>query len=278
MMSRRTMPVLLAAALFAASYVSYCSAQAPAAEGGAAPAVSAPPLRVESKRTLWDLLRSGGWAMWPLGTCSVATLGLIILNFQRVNQRKLVPLDIIGQIKAAAAQGDLQQMWTLSSQTDSLFTRSLAAGLKQVQPDDPIGSRPKVENAIAEAAGQEEAKYGFYVNFLALLTSMSPMWGLLGTVSGMIGAFSKIGAGGMGKPELLARNIGEALVCTASGLMIAITAMGFYFLFRNILNGVMKASEKHFGDILDIMTGQGCTFGQPAVPAPADAAPAPEKK
>jgi biopolymer transport protein ExbB len=86
------------------------------------------------------------------------------------------------------------------------------------------------------------------------------MWGLLGTVSGMIGAFSKIGQGGMGKPEMLAKNIGEALVCTASGLMIAITAMGFYFLFRNILNAVMKESEGHFTEILDGVTGVRSVF------------------
>jgi biopolymer transport protein ExbB len=86
------------------------------------------------------------------------------------------------------------------------------------------------------------------------------MWGLLGTVSGMIGAFSKIGAGGMGKPEMLAKNIGEALVCTASGLMVAITAMGFYFFFRNTLNAVMKDSEGYFTQILDGMMGMGKEF------------------
>ena len=89
---------------------------------------------------------------------------------------------------------------------------------------------------------------------------MSPMWGLLGTVSGMIGAFSKIGAGGMGKPEVLSKNISEALVCTATGLLIAITAMGCYFLFRNLLNTVMKTAEKAFTDILDTLMGMGTTF------------------
>jgi biopolymer transport protein ExbB len=131
------------------------------------------------------------------------------------------------------------------------------AGLNKIQPDDPDGSRPKAEAAIAETASREETKYAFFVNFLALLTSMSPMWGLLGTVSGMIGAFSKIGEGGMGKPELMAKNISEALVCTATGLMIAIIAMGFYFLFRNILNTVLKDAEQHFSDILDIIMETG---------------------
>jgi biopolymer transport protein ExbB len=243
---------------------------APAAEA----AVAAPPLRVENKRTLWDLIKSGGWAMWPLGACSIAVVTLVTLNFQRVSVKKMVPPVVVTQLKAAADTGDVQQLYTLANSADSYFTRSLIAGLRQIQPEDPIGSRPKMEAAIAETASREESKYAFFVNFLALLTSMSPMWGLLGTVSGMIGAFSKIGGGGMGKPEMLAKNISEALVCTATGLLIAIMAMGFYFLFRNILNTVMKESEGHFGEILDRLMGVGNLFAaQPAAAAePAAAA------
>ena len=54
-------------------------------------------------------------------------------------------------------------------------------------------------------------------------------------------------------------------MCTATGLMIAITAMGFYFLFRNILNTILKETEGHVTEILDTLMGQGNTFA--AVPA-----------
>lgn len=217
-------------------------------------------LKVESKMTLFDLIKSGGWAMWALGACSVVAVWLIIINFQRVNSKKMMPPDLLAQLRSAAEEQDYVKLWKISSSTDTFFTRSLTAGLRQIQPDDVLASREKMEAAIAETAGREESRYGFYVNFLALLTSMAPMWGLLGTVSGMIGAFSKIGSGGMGKPEMLAKNIGEALVCTASGLMIAITAMGFYFFFRNTLNAIMKESEGHFTSILDGIMGVGKKF------------------
>jgi biopolymer transport protein ExbB len=231
---------------------------------------AAVPLKVESRQTLFDLIKSGGWAMWALGTCSVVMVWLIVFNFQRVSTRKMLPADIIGQIKSAADRQDYVQLWHLSSASDTFFTRILTAGLRQIRPDDLKGSREKMEAAIAETAGREESRYGFYVNFLALLTSMAPMWGLLGTVSGMIGAFSKIGSGGMGKPEMLAKNIGEALVCTASGLMIAITAMGFYFFFRNTLNSVVKESEAYFTSILDSMMGVGQEFEELARNTPAE--------
>ena len=232
---------------------------------GTTGAASTPALRVESRTTLWDLIKSGGWAMWPLGTCSVLVVWLAILNAQRVSAKKMIPVAVVAQIKNAASAGDLQQVWNLSTSTDTFFTRTLAAGMRQINPDDLAGSRPKVEAAISETAGREESRYGFFVNFLALMTSMSPMWGLLGTVSGMIGAFSKIGSGGMGKPEILAKNIGEALICTATGLLIAITAMGCYFFFRNVLNAVMKESEGHFTEVLDNLTGCGGTFTKQSV-------------
>lgn len=238
------------------------------AQTGQTVATEAAALKVHHATTLWDMIKSGGWAMYFLGACSIITVSLAMLNFQRVNAKKMLPPDLLAQMKISASNGDVSQLWTLASSTDTLFTKSLADGLKHFNPDDISGCRVKMEAAISETAGREEARYGFYVNFLSLMTSMSPMWGLLGTVSGMIGAFSKIGEGGMGKPEILAQNIGEALVCTASGLLIAITAMGCYFFFRNVLNTTMKEAEAHFTEILDLITGVTTTrFSSPeAVP------------
>ena len=229
------------------------TAASPAAASAAATAPDT--LKMQRSMTLWDLIKSGGWAMWPLGLCSFAVVALTVLNFQRVSRRSMIPSGVLAQIRSTAQGGDYEQVLNIASASDSFFTRALAAGLNKIQPDDLAGSRPMVEAAVAETASREEAKYSFFINFLSLLTSMSPMWGLLGTVSGMIGAFSKIGEGGMGKPEMLAKNISEALVCTATGLFIAITAMGFYFLFKNILNTVIKDAEQYFGEVLDRVMG-----------------------
>jgi biopolymer transport protein ExbB len=261
---RKKLAVLLLAACISVSIAEIVVAQT------VAPAVATEvaDLKIHHKTTLWDMIKSGGWAMYFLGACSIITVSLAMLNFQRVNAKKMLPPDLLAQMKISASNGDVSQLWTLASSTDTLFTKSLADGLKHFNPDDLSGCRVKMETAISETAGREEARYGFYVNFLSLMTSMSPMWGLLGTVSGMIGAFSKIGEGGMGKPEILAQNIGEALVCTAAGLLIAITAMGCYFFFRNVLNTTMKEAEAHFTEILDLITGVTTTrFSSPeAVP------------
>ncbi|HMP72188.1 MAG TPA: MotA/TolQ/ExbB proton channel family protein [Kiritimatiellia bacterium] len=223
-------------------------AQAPAGEGEAAPV---------QKTSLLDLIKAGGWAMYPLGTLSLAMIAMATVNYQKINAKKMMPPEIVGQIKAAASNRDAQKIFDLSVATNSLFTNALAAGLRKLNPHDPEGSKPNVEQAISEAVGREENQLGFWINFLSLIAAVSPMVGLLGTVSGMIGAFQKIGAGGMGKPEQLAGDIGQALITTATGLIIAIPAMFFFFMFRNILNRLIQKAETDFSIVLDELTGVG---------------------
>jgi len=207
--------------------------------------------------SLWDLIKQGGWAMWPLGLCSFLLIAMVIVNFMQVNEKKVMPPQLLGQIRAAAQGQDLAGVWELATGTSSLFSNALAAGLRHVDPEDPAASKTNMEDAIAENMARQESQLGFWINFLSLIAGIAPMIGLLGTVSGMIGAFQKIAGGGMGKPELLAGDIGEALTTTATGLVIAIPALFFFFLFRNILNRIMVRAEEQFSIVLDELTGTG---------------------
>ena len=71
------------------------------------------------------------------------------------------------------------------------------------------------------------------INYLSIIASIAPMVGLLGTVSGMVKAFDAIATVGMGQPEVLAGNISEALITTATGMLVGIPAMFFFFYFKN---------------------------------------------
>lgn len=214
------------------------------------------------KMTLWDLIVVGGWAMWPLGACSVGTVTMCILCIRMVSRRNLMPATVVEPLRAAAEQRDVGQMYSLCRASPCLFTNGLLPGLRKINPDDPAASKPDIESAIAEAVGREEAQVGFWINFLSLITGISPMLGLLGTVSGMIGAFQKIGMGGMGKPELLASNIGEALITTAAGLIIAIPSMFAFFIFRNALSRIVRDAEAEYSAIVDGLVGAGNLFAE----------------
>lgn len=232
---------------------------APPADTAAAPAAT--------KVTLWGMIKTGGWAMWPLGLCSVGVVTMIVLCTRMVSRKNLLPAGVVVPLRAAAQQRDVGQMYSLARATPCLFTNGLIPGLRKINPEDPAASKPDMEGAIAEAVGREEAQVSFWINFLSLFASISPMIGLLGTVSGMIGAFQKIGTGGMGKPELLAGNIGEALITTATGLIIAVPAIFAFFIFRNNLSRIIRDAESEYSALIDGLTGTGNLFAdQEAAP------------
>jgi biopolymer transport protein ExbB len=91
------------------------------------------------------------------------------------------------------------------------------------------------------------------IDFLSIIGAISPMVGLLGTVSGMIKAFQTMGSQGMGKPELLAGNIGEALITTATGLIVAIPAMLFFFYFKKGFNKTLATLGRNIGFLFDAL-------------------------
>ena len=245
------------------SLLSILFAAAPALAQDAPPAdPNAPAEAAPKKTTLWDIIKTGGWAMWPLGMCSIGLVTMCVINFRMVNRKVLMPVGIVLPIRAAAEQGDLSQVASLAKSSTSLYAKGLLPGLRKLNPDDPAASKPDVEGAIAEAVSREEAQVGFWINFLSLITGVSPMIGLLGTVSGMIGAFQKIGMGGMGKPELLAGNIGEALITTATGLIIAVPAIFAFFIFRNNLSRIVRDAESEYSALIDGLTGSANLFAE----------------
>ena len=226
----------------------------------APPAAAATP--PATKITLWGMIKTGGWAMWPLGFCSVGVVTMIVLNVRMVSRKNLLPVGVVMPLRAAAEQRDVGQMYALARASESLFAKGLLPGLRKINPEDAAASKPNIEGAIAEAVGREEAQVSFWINFLSLFASISPMIGLLGTVSGMIGAFQKIGTGGMGKPELLAGNIGEALITTATGLIIAVPAIFAFFIFRNNLSRIVRDAEGEYSAIIDALTGSTNLFAE----------------
>ena len=226
------------------------------------PAGSEAPAPAPTKVTLWGMIKTGGWAMWPLGLCSVGVVTMIVLCTRMVSRKNLLPAGVVVPLRAAAQQRDVGQMYSLARATPCLFTNGLIPGLRKINPEDPAASKPDMEGAIAEAVGREEAQVSFWINFLSLFASISPMIGLLGTVSGMIGAFQKIGTGGMGKPELLAGNIGEALITTATGLIIAVPAIFAFFIFRNNLSRIVRDAESEYSALIDGLTGTGNLFAE----------------
>jgi biopolymer transport protein ExbB len=170
--------------------------------------------------TLFELLQQGGWAMYPLGTLSLALFMLILFSWMQTSR------GLFG--------------FTKSRWTDQPVTRQFQARIKELQALNPTELRDRLGDQVQMVEGSALR----WIQYMNVIATIAPMVGLLGTVSGMIGAFQTIATGGMGKPELLAGDIGEALITTATGLTIGIPAMIFYFLLRNRLDARLEELEE----------------------------------
>ncbi len=127
----------------------------------------------------------------------------------------------------------------------------LNAGLQRIS--DGILDIPSLEKAMEEASIEETQTGLKTISYLSIIAQIAPMLGLLGTVSGMIKAFATLGSGGMGDPAKLASNISEALMTTASGLVIALPAIFLYFFFKNRLSKFVSVTELEASRLLNVL-------------------------
>jgi len=209
--------------------------------GAAAPAAKA------GGKSLWDLWKVGGPVMWPIGLCSVAGIGLAVYCGMQYRLEKMARTDIQQSIRKALGALDFHTAASLCAGAPCMLTAILASGLDRL---DQTGETDTAafEKAMEEASVEELTEWQKPLNHLSLVAQIAPMLGLLGTVTGMIGAFDKIGMGAMGSPEKLAANIGEAMVTTAAGLIVAIPCMFAYFFFKGKFTGNVARISRLLGN------------------------------
>lgn len=204
---------------------------------------------------LWDLILQGGWAMIPLLACSSAALLLLGLGWLDTRRGRFLPTawqDLLAPLRELRLDDARQAL----AQPPTILGQSLTPALERFVSSP--GERPlqTVEDAFGERLDAAEARYARRVLYLNVIASVAPMIGLLGTVSGMIGAFQTIGRGGMGRPEELAGDIGQALVTTAAGLVVGIPAMLGYFGLRHRL-AARTAEVAHAAESLILALAEG---------------------
>lgn len=200
----------------------------------------------EASLSLWGLIQQGGWAMYPLGLCSLVMFFLIFYAWKETQRSNFFTAVQTSAASEHLASGETEECTAALSSADTLLGRALAPCIAKLSQN-----QEKAEALFIENLEAEENYVSQWVTYLNVVASVAPMIGLLGTVSGMISAFQTIGRGGMGRPELLAGDIGEALITTATGLTIGIPAMIAYFVLRNRLNSAMIATAQAGTEVIE---------------------------
>jgi biopolymer transport protein ExbB len=186
------------------------------------------------KKTLLEQVQEGGWVMFPIAACSIFMVYLIGDGVIRTGRKRTLPPQHEEALKNLFRHGDYVGSFNYCKENPSPLTNVLRVGIGLLGEGKQI-----CEEGMMGELAKENGKMQTWISYLSVLGVCTPMIGLLGTVTGMIKAFAKLGSAGIGDPSGLAAAIGEVLVATASGLIIAIPAfMAFYFL-RNRASGVI---------------------------------------
>jgi len=193
-------------------------------------------------KTLWQQIKEGGWVMVPIALCSVATLYLIGDGVIRTSPNRVAPPEHEQKVKELFRNGDYVTAFKYCKENPSPLTNVLRSGIGLLGDGKQVA-----EEGMVGELGKENSSMQTYISYLSVIGVCAPMIGLLGTVTGMIKAFAKLGASGIGDPSGLSAAIGEVLVATASGLIIAIPAFGAFYFLRNRA----AASLHHIQDIVN---------------------------
>ena len=188
---------------------------------------------------IWIWFKKGGILMYPILFCSLLTAAVTMERFLSLQRRKIIPPHFLEELQQLWNQGDIDAVLPLCKENETPLTRILEAGFRRIG----IGLR-ETERAI-EAAGQHEVSLlNTNLRLLGAIGALTPMLGLLGTVTGMIKAFESIAQSGSGDPNLVASGIAEALTTTAAGLVVAIPSLAAYHFFRGRVDRLVYEMEE----------------------------------
>lgn len=171
-------------------------------------------------------IATGGPVMVPLFLGSVLALGITLERVVALRPGVVASREFLVELEALAKKRDIEAAALLCRKFPGPLATILLEGLQYIK-------LPRQDLlAVLETRGRNQAgRFSRFLSTLALIGNISPMLGLLGTVTGMIRVFSAIQTSGVGDPKALSGGIGEALVTTVAGLSIAIpTAVAHRYL------------------------------------------------
>jgi biopolymer transport protein ExbB len=183
---------------------------------------------------MFDFILKGGFLMWPILFCSVISLAIIL---ERLYHFHRVRIDIPGffsSVKGLLEKGKKEEALMLCQTTGGPFGKILSGGIQNHKR-----SYEHQEKAISRVGSKEVRNLEKHLRGLAIIGNITPLLGLLGTVTGMIRAFMKIQElGGRVDANALAGGIWEALLTTAAGLSVGIPTLVAYHYFEGRVDNI----------------------------------------
>lgn len=201
--------------------------------------------------TLMQMMNYGGWLMWVIAVLSVLTAALIVYGFIILNERHVAPeslrLEIVQMLRTGAV-GEVRRV----VEARHCALAAVATRVLDYLRDDPeLSDTERLKDVIETEGARQSESLQAQQQYLMDMVAVAPMVGLLGTVFGMLRAFSGVAHEmANAKPVVLAEGISMALLTTAFGLIVAIPAMIAYSFFRRRAAVLIAGLERASSDIL----------------------------
>lgn len=195
-----------------------------------------------------NIIMAGGWLMLPLVLCSIAVIGISIERFWTLDPKKIAPKHQLAQVWSWIKNNEVSAERLRELKQSSELGRILATGLSNSR-----SGRETMKDSIQETANQVIHSMERYIGTLGTIAAVAPLLGLLGTVLGMIKVFVAIELQGTGNAGALAGGISEALITTATGLVVAIPAMIIHRFFIRRIDSLAITMEQEAVKLVDAL-------------------------
>jgi biopolymer transport protein ExbB len=204
-------------------------AVAPAAAPAAAPAGEQPAAHSPPKSKLWWFIETSGLIGAVILVLSIYFIATVSRLFVEMRMSEEMPAEIVSEANVLLEKKDYQGLYNMVSQDHSMFSRILTAGLTEL-----VGGLSEARDAMERTADSITVEMEKKISMLAVLGTLGPMIGLLGTLKGMIASFSVIALSDTQlKASEVAGGISEALLLTFEGVALSVPAIYFFAIFRN---------------------------------------------
>ena len=205
------------------------------------------------KMSLWQVFSAGGPVMWPILVCSIYAFAIILERFLYQRQISIDTQDFLKSILERMKRHETKEALQICDNTMSPIGNIMKAGI--LKYDRP---RSQIIEAIEDASLYEIPKIEKNLSALATIAHISPLLGLLGTVTGMVRCFqtiqSKASTFHPVSPGDLAGGIWEALLTTVAGLIVAIPTFVAYNYLVSRMNSFILEMEKASTELVNFLT------------------------
>ena len=204
-----------------------------------------------------DFIIKGGWILWIILALSVVACAIVIERLLYLRKISGDEKKLFARVKLSLLQGHYNEALAICDQNLSPFSTILKVGIENRSQPDNVQ-----REILKDAAALEAPKLERGLSSLGTISSIAPLLGLLGTVTGTMKAFGVLGKfGAVSDPAALANGVSEALITTVGGIVVAVPVIMFYNYFVTRINLILNTLENQVNSLVLLINSAGSDSG-----------------